>query len=467
MLRQIVLLTSLSASWVVGWSETAHQVIADIAVYNLEESTKNSFIQLLELKDETELREWMRAYSIWADTLDAKDTSKGMDSAKNHFVFTNCGGPTIEIQCGGDKDDGGLCIVSGIRRHVERLLSLDATVIQRTQSLKYLVHYMGDVHQPLHVGSKSDRGGTLIDMIISPLYTETLHKMWDKFLVTSHRTKIMGHSDARSDDSRLYGETISAAIDESFRRNARSNFGILNIANGPSIEAWVEDIVRETAAEVTCPIAYGSPKLVTQSPVPQGYIPSGRTAAARQMKRAGIRLGKLLDMIVFVYAEKQEQARVKAVEEAEQRREELEEKRQLQLAHAEKSRKENMENRERLERQIAESKERAAKEREARRLAAELQLEQARAARQAKLEQEENEKRKKQQEAEEKELRRSERKRIKAENEMMKMEDMIGHKLQSVETSKIQTKDLAGARSLRQPTRLTKSSSPTKKQMPL
>lgn len=49
-------------------------------------------------------------------------------------------------------------MVGAIERHVEVLKS-SANDERRLQALKYIVHFVADVHQPLHVGYADDRGG--------------------------------------------------------------------------------------------------------------------------------------------------------------------------------------------------------------------------------------------------------------------------------------------------------------------
>lgn len=59
-----------------------------------------------------------------------------------------------------------------------RLRSENLTREQRSEALKFLVHFVVDLHQPLHVGRRADRGGTLTEVFIGENRT-SLHRLWD------------------------------------------------------------------------------------------------------------------------------------------------------------------------------------------------------------------------------------------------------------------------------------------------
>jgi nuclease S1 len=52
----------------------------------------------------------------------------------------------------------------------------------RTQALKFLAHFVGDIHQPLHVGHKKDKGGNGIEVQLYSRKTN-LHAVWDDGLI--------------------------------------------------------------------------------------------------------------------------------------------------------------------------------------------------------------------------------------------------------------------------------------------
>jgi hypothetical protein len=75
----------------------------------------------------------------------------------------------------------GKCVIEAI--HTYRTLLRDAMDPKmRLVALKFLAHFVGDIHQPLHVGYKRDRGGN--DMAVQFFNQKTnLHKTWDTLIL--------------------------------------------------------------------------------------------------------------------------------------------------------------------------------------------------------------------------------------------------------------------------------------------
>lgn len=51
------------------------------------------------------------------------------------------------------------CVVSAIHRYSDVLRDQNATRKKKVEALKFLVHFVGDLHQPPHVSRAKDRGG--------------------------------------------------------------------------------------------------------------------------------------------------------------------------------------------------------------------------------------------------------------------------------------------------------------------
>jgi hypothetical protein len=69
--------------------------------------------------------------------------------------------------------------------HFSRRLADDAlSERQRALALKFLTHFVVDLHQPLHVGRESDRGGNLVEVILNGQITN-LHRLWDSRLLAA------------------------------------------------------------------------------------------------------------------------------------------------------------------------------------------------------------------------------------------------------------------------------------------
>ena len=80
----------------------------------------------------------------------------------------------------------GHCIIDAIKHHQQQFIKRTSPA-DKIQALLFLAHWIGDLHQPLHVSFKSDRGGNkikTIDQINSNKHKcKNLHQVWDRCLL--------------------------------------------------------------------------------------------------------------------------------------------------------------------------------------------------------------------------------------------------------------------------------------------
>ncbi len=74
------------------------------------------------------------------------------------------------------------CIISAIENDRRILADPGASSIERAEALKFLIHFMGDLHQPLHVSDNGDRGGNQTEVQFFDTRMN-LHKVWDGELI--------------------------------------------------------------------------------------------------------------------------------------------------------------------------------------------------------------------------------------------------------------------------------------------
>ena len=70
------------------------------------------------------------------------------------------------------------CVVAKIEQFERVLTDRQASDRQRLEALKYLVHFIGDVHQPLHASKNQDRGGNEVPVMFMGSQTN-LHAIWE------------------------------------------------------------------------------------------------------------------------------------------------------------------------------------------------------------------------------------------------------------------------------------------------
>ena len=76
------------------------------------------------------------------------------------------------------------CVMGVIPELIAQVKDLNLTTAQRGEALKFLVHFVGDMHQPLHVGDKGDRGGNDVQVVYLNR-PGNLHSLWDTPLLAT------------------------------------------------------------------------------------------------------------------------------------------------------------------------------------------------------------------------------------------------------------------------------------------
>ncbi|XP_020268524.1 endonuclease 4-like [Asparagus officinalis] len=92
-----------------------------------------------------------------------------------HFFIGDCHNP---------KGQQGMCVVGAINNYTEQLRGYgdSSNTYNLTESLMFLAHFVGDIHQPLHCGFEADQGGNTI--IIHWYRRKTnLHHLWDTNMI--------------------------------------------------------------------------------------------------------------------------------------------------------------------------------------------------------------------------------------------------------------------------------------------
>ena len=152
-----------------GWGADGHRLVAEAADSQLTVSARAEVARLLALEPGATLA----SISTWADE------ARSPSTASWHYVnFPRDAG------CSYSADRmciEGLCVVGAIERQVAVLAS-KAPDEARLKALKYVVHFVADVHQPLHAGFADDRGGNSYQLQAYGRGTN-LHALWDSGLI--------------------------------------------------------------------------------------------------------------------------------------------------------------------------------------------------------------------------------------------------------------------------------------------
>lgn len=151
-----------------AWGSEGHQIIAAIAQSNLQPEAAKEVARLLAQEPGATLV----SVSTWADE------HRSPATAPWHFINF----PKGECQYEQERDcPDGKCVVEAIRKQTS-VLQFDANDEKRLTALKYLVHLVGDVHQPLHAGWGEDRGGNTYQLRAF-MRGSNLHAWWDTGMI--------------------------------------------------------------------------------------------------------------------------------------------------------------------------------------------------------------------------------------------------------------------------------------------
>lgn len=151
-----------------AWGPNGHRVVARIAESHVAPSTARAIEALIG-------PESLVRVATWADEIRSDPTWDR--AAPWHYINIPEGETLDEVDRAPDGD-----VLSAIERFAGVLRDPEAADADRATALKFLVHFVGDVHQPLHAGYGADRGGNEVLVLWFGDPTD-LHAVWDSELV--------------------------------------------------------------------------------------------------------------------------------------------------------------------------------------------------------------------------------------------------------------------------------------------
>jgi hypothetical protein len=150
-----------------AWGPEGHAIVAEIAEARLSGPASAQVAQLLNQEQHQHLDE----VSSWAD--DYRESHP--ETGPWHFVDI----PLPVSSYDPDRDcGGGNCVVVQIQKFAAVLGNKNVAPADRLIALKFVVHFVGDIHQPLHCEDNGDRGGNSIHLSYFKRSTN-FHAVWD------------------------------------------------------------------------------------------------------------------------------------------------------------------------------------------------------------------------------------------------------------------------------------------------
>ncbi|WP_462159849.1 S1/P1 nuclease [Pseudoalteromonas sp. GB56] len=242
-----------------AWGANGHRIIGEIAQQNLSAEAKARVLAILGNHS-------LAQVSTWADEMrSAPDEFWQRQSSRWHYINIDSKKDFLTAtysaqQHRHDIQDAYTAILSAI----EALSSKNTSIEEQAFYLKFLIHLVGDIHQPLHVGRSADRGGNKINVDFFGKVTN-LHRLWDSQLVDNQQLS--------------YSEYVSFLCCE---REQTSVY-----KDDINVKGWLLESHELASAIYTD----------TSERISYAYVYENKTILEQQLLRGGLRLSALLNHI--------------------------------------------------------------------------------------------------------------------------------------------------------------------------
>ncbi len=269
-----------------AWGDLGHEVIARIADHYLEPEVRSRVAAIL-AGDRSKLTasQDIEAEATWADRYrdsDRDTTRVHYNQTRNwHFIDLEIDGPDLRTACFGEPPppkkaaSGGPaadCIVDKLDEFIAELGAPAISKKERRLALQFVLHLVGDVHQPLHASDDHDEGGNLKIVTGPGLAPGNLHADWDVAFVEK-----LGENEARMAQQLIQQITPSERL------------------------AWSSGKPSDWALEtfgIARQHAYGLLPAASSTghyELSAAYINDAAAVAGQQLSKAGVRLAYVLN----------------------------------------------------------------------------------------------------------------------------------------------------------------------------
>ena len=271
-----------------AWGQEGHAVTALVAYRHLTPAARSRLDALLASDGDTLTAPDFASRAAWADAY----RGRHRETALWHFVDLEIDNPDPASACFGFPPLGPGqvasagpardCVVNKIVEFEAELKDPTTPAPERLLALKFLIHFIGDIHQPLHGADHSDRGGNCVAVLTTPDGAPSnLHAYWDTAVVT--RLGSTPDAVATSLNAKITPRDVAAWTPRG---------GITR----DEVQRWAAGslaVARSSAYDLpskpNCE-AHAAPELLTAD-----YQAKAEAAAALSLEQAGVRLAAALN----------------------------------------------------------------------------------------------------------------------------------------------------------------------------
>jgi hypothetical protein len=237
----------------IPWGANGHRIIARVTTDRLSKPALQEIALLLD-------GQTLADVSTWADSI--RSTRK--ETYNWHFVDIPVSDTFYDAAkwCA-----NGDCVIAAVDKYTAILADKSRSKADRAEALKFVVHFVEDMHQPLHSGERGDKGGNDVKLTFLGRQSN-LHSVWDSGLLMS-----LGRTD----------DEMVADLDGLL---ARRKDQVAMAAGTP--RDWAMQ-----AHDVSRDVVYHN--LPQSLELDQSYVDASRSALILQMERAAVRLAVVLE----------------------------------------------------------------------------------------------------------------------------------------------------------------------------
>ena len=198
------LLTLAASPAALAWSALGHQMVGELAQRHISPAAQAQVALLLAGEPDPTLA----GVAAWADRLRDLDPERFKATSRWHYVNTppgqGCG-----YEPARDCPDGQ-CVIGAIEAQRRVLADRNQPLEARRDALKFIVHFVGDIHQPMHASNRDDLGGNRYQVslrtdlqpeayarkhYVDGVMGTNLHSIWDYYILGTQGLSLQQYSD--------------------------------------------------------------------------------------------------------------------------------------------------------------------------------------------------------------------------------------------------------------------------------
>jgi len=240
-----------------GWGGEGHNLVARLAQARLTPAAAAKVKEILG-PDAT-----IVSISSWADQV----RNSRRESGPWHYIDIPIDKKHLDMarDC-----KNGDCVIAKIEDFKKVLVDPAATPVQRREALMFIVHFIGDMHQPLHCSDNKDKGGNDVRLDFNGR-NMNLHSVWDSAMLSRMGTE----------------DELYAKLSQDLNPGRTKKLG------KGKVRDWAEQ-----SHSISVKIVYGKLPKGTGIKITSDYEKAADPVIVEQLERAGARLAATLNAVL-------------------------------------------------------------------------------------------------------------------------------------------------------------------------